>query len=181
MSFLINPVRARNGALFLKFFPVLCGGAAAVYIWTVEPLPHLALGISEPLVRQLIDDRTWINSRMINAQVVEQQSLVSLNESWLRSSCKHYVLLIDAFYDTSNLIYAFYFIKRSMMDGILHEGTTTSFFSETWVLTTNMLLQHPSVQIIEKLLSKILSIPEYKKIEIAMVDSKQSIMLLSQS
>lgn len=114
MSFLINPVRAHNGAL-LKFYPVLCGGAAAVYIWTVEPLPHLALGISEPLVRQLIDDRTWINSRMINAQVVEQQSLVSLNESWLRSSCKHYVLLIDAFYDPSNLIYAFVFIQRSMM------------------------------------------------------------------
>lgn len=111
MSFLISRVKAQNDAL-LKFYPVVCGGEAAVYIWTVEPLPHLALGISEPLVRQLIDDRTWINSRMINAQVVEQQSLVSLNESWLRSSCKHYVLLIDAFYDPSNLIYAFVFHSK---------------------------------------------------------------------
>lgn len=74
-----------------------------------------------------------------------------------------------------------FFIQRSMMVGILHEGTTTSFFSETWVLTKNVLLQHPSVQITGKLLSKSLSIPEYKKVEISMVDSNRVCMLLSQS
>lgn len=41
-----------------------------------------------------------------------------------------------------------------------------------------MLLQHPSVQIVEKLLSKNLSIQEYNKIEIANVDSKQSIYVV---
>lgn len=64
------------------------------------------------------------------------------------------------------------------MVGILHEGTTTSFFSETWVLTSKVLLQHPSVQIVEKLLSKNLSIQEYKKIEIAIVDSNQSMYVV---
>lgn len=43
----------------------------------------------------------------------------------------NYVLLIDAFYDPSNLIYAFVFHSK-VNDGPLHEDTATSLLYKTW-------------------------------------------------